>query len=153
MKIISSLVVATALLTTTLSAKEGDFYAGLQWYGLSGKYDVTDQITAQAIVGLWGYSSLKSITGRVNYKFIQKNHTDFYAYGSLSSWSWSSSVYGDETVFGFGAGVGAEYDIRGINRNFIPLFISADIGVQVASFDHYDNFAGLGIGLGVHYKF
>jgi len=152
MKIISSLVVAAALLTTTLSAKEGDMYAGLQWYGLSGKYDVTDKITAQAIVGLWGYTGLTSITGRVNYKFIEKNFYNIYAYGSVSSWSWSDSYY-DETVFGFGAGGGAEYDIRGINRNFIPLFISADLGIQVASFDHYGSFAGLGLGVGVHYKF
>jgi hypothetical protein len=152
MKIISSLLVATALLTTTLLAKEGDKYIGLQWYGLSGKYDVTDKISAQAIVGLWGYSGLTSVTGRVNYKFKEQNFYNIYAYGSLSSWSWSNSLH-SETVFGFGVGAGVEYDIRGIDRNFIPLFISADLGVQVASFDYYNNFAGLGLGIGVHYKF
>jgi len=152
MKIISSVIVATALLTSTVSAKEGDAYLGLQWYGLSGKYDVTDQITAQAIVGLWGYSGLTSVTGRINYKFKEKKHYNMYGYGSISSWSWSNSFY-DETVLGFGGGAGIEYDIRGIDRNFIPLYISADIGVQVASFEHYGSFAGLGIGLGLHYKF
>jgi hypothetical protein len=152
MKLISSLLVASALLTSTVSAKEGDMYAGVQWYGLSGKYEVTDKLGVQAIVGLWGYSSLTSITARVNYKFKEEKDYNIYAYGSLSSWSWSNSLY-DETVFGFGAGAGVEYDIRGINRNFIPLFLSADVGIQVASFDHYGSFSGLGIGLGVHYKF
>jgi len=152
MKIIASMLIAFTLFVTTSSAREGDTYLGLQWYGLSGKYDVTNKITAQGIVGLWGYSGLTSITGRLNYKFKEKNHYNLYGYGSLTSWSWSNSYY-DETVFGFGIGAGAEYDIRGIDRSFIPLFVSADIGLQVASFDHYGGFGGLGIGLGVHYKF
>jgi len=152
MKIISSLLVACTLLTTTASAQQGDTYLGLQWYGLSGKYEVTNKISAQAIVGLWGYTGLTSITGRINYKFKEKNDYNFYGYGSLSSWSWSDAYY-NETVIGFGAGVGAEYDIRGIDRDFIPLYISADIGLQVASFAHYGSFGGLGIGTGIHYKF
>ena len=147
-----SMVIAVVLLTSASSAKEGDIYAGLQWYGLSGKYDVTDKMTAQAIVGLWGYSGLTSVTGRILYKFKEKRDYNLYGYGSVSSWSWSDTFY-DETVFGFGAGAGGEYDIRGIDRNFIPLFISLDLGIQVASFDHYGGFAGLGLGLGVHYKF
>ena len=152
MKFISTIIVALVLLTSTTFAKEGDKYLGLQWYGLSGKYDITDNLSAQAIVGLWGYTGLTSVTGRINYKFKEQNFYNLYGYGSVTAWSWSNSLY-DETVFGFGAGVGAEYDIRGINRNFIPLFLSADLGLQVASFDHYGGFAGLGLGLGVHYKF
>jgi len=152
MKIISSILIVFTLLLTTSSAREGDAYLGLQWYGLSGKYDLTNKITAQGIVGLWGYSGLTSITGRLNYKFKEQNHYNLYGYGSLTSWSWSDSYY-NETVFGFGIGAGGEYDIRGIDRNFIPLFISADIGLQVASFEHYGGFGGLGIGLGIHYKF
>ena len=152
MKFISSLVVATALLTTTLSAKEGDTYLGLQWYGLSGKYDINDKVTAQAIVGLWGYTGLTSITGRINYKFQEERFYNMYGYGSITSWSWSNSLY-DETVLGFGAGAGFEYDMRGLDRDFIPLFVSADLGIEVASFEHYGSFAGIGIGLGLHYKF
>jgi len=152
MKIIASMLIAFTLLVTTSSAKQGDTYLGLQWYGLSGKYDITNKITAQGIVGLWGYAGLTSITGRINYKFREKNHLNLYGYGSLTSWSWSNSYY-DETVFGFGVGAGAEYDIRGIDRSFIPLFVSADIGLQVARFSHYGGFGGLGIGLGLHYKF
>ena len=145
-------MVALVLLTSTTFAKEGDKYLGLQWYGLSGKYDITDNLSAQAIVGLWGYAGLTSVTGRINYKFKEQNFYSLYGYGSVTSWSWSNSLY-DETVFGFGAGAGAEYDIRGIDRNFIPLFISVDLGLQVASFKYYGGFGGLGLGLGIHYKF
>lgn len=152
MKIISSVIVATALLATNVSAKSGDAYLGLQWYGLSGKYDITNKVTAQAIVGMWGYAGLTSITGRVNYKFQEGRFHNFYGYGSLTSWSWNDSYY-DETVIGFGVGAGGEYDIRGIDRGFIPLFISADIGLQYASFRYYGGFGGLGLGLGLHYKF
>ena len=152
MKFISAIIVAMVLFTSTSFAKQGDWYAGLQWYGLSGKYDMTNKLTAQGIVGLWGYSGLTSITGRVLYKFKQGRDYNFYGYGSLTSWSWSNSYY-DETVFGFGVGAGGEYDIRGIDRSFIPLFVSLDLGVQVASFEHYGGFGGLGLGLGLHYKF
>ena len=146
-----SLLLSTLLLTS-IHAKQGDMYAGLEWYGLSGKYDVTDKVTAQAIGGFWGYSGLTSFTGRGLYKFKEQDNYSLYGYGSVSSWSWSGYGY-NETVIGFGGGAGAEYDIRGIDRDFIPLFVSLDLGLQVASFDHYGGFAGLGIGLGVHYKF
>jgi len=145
-------LVVLALLSSTIDAKEGDFYAGLESYGLSGKYDVTDKITAQGIVGVWGYNSLTVMTGRGLYKFKEKEHYDFYGYGAISSWSWDNAYY-DETVIGFGAGVGAEYDIRGIDPEFIPLYLSADIGLQMANFDHYNGFSGLGLGFGLHYKF
>ena len=152
MKFILTIIAAIVLLTSTTFAKKGDTYLGLQWYGLSGKYDMSNKLTAQAIVGLWGYSGLTSITGRINYKFKEKNFYNLYGYGSLTSWSWSDSYY-DETVFGFGVGAGGEYDLRGIDRGFIPLFISLDLGLQVASFKHYGGFGGIGLGLGIHYKF
>lgn len=154
MNVLKKTLISLAILGSTLpaTAKTGDMYLGLQWYGLSAKYDVNNKITAQAIAGLWGYAGLTSITGRVNYKFKQTRYANFYGYGSVSHWSWSNSFY-DESIFGFGAGAGAEYDIRGIDKSFIPLFISADLGLHVASFKHYGGFGGLGIGLGVHYKF
>jgi len=141
-----------ALLLTGVDAKEGEFYAGFESYGLSGKYDVTDKITAQGIVGAWGYNDLTVMTGRGLYKFKEKEHYNLYGYGAISSWSWSDAYY-DETVLGFGGGVGIEYDIRDIDPKFIPLYLSGDIGFQVASFDHYSGFSGLGLGIGVHYKF
>ena len=55
------LLILLALLSTTLQAKTGDIYACLEWYGVSGKYDVTDKVTAQAIFGAWGYNDLTSI--------------------------------------------------------------------------------------------
>jgi len=146
-------LVALALLSTVASADKGDFYAGIENHGISGKYDVSDKITAQAIIGVWGYGDLTSMTGRGLYKFKEKENFNLYGYGAITSWTWSNSYYGDETVVGFGAGAGAEYDIRGIDPEFIPLYINVDVGIQVASFDHYGGFGGLGLGLGLHYKF
>jgi hypothetical protein len=151
--ILSKSMVVIALLSTVASADKGDFYAGIENHGLSAKYDVNDKITAQAIIGVWGYDDLTSMTGRGLYKFKEKEHFNLYGYGAITSWTWSNSYYGDETVIGFGAGAGAEYDIRGIDPEFIPLYINFDLGFQVASFDHYGGFGGLGWGLGVHYKF
>ena len=145
-------LIALALLSTTLHAESGDIYAGLEWYGLSGKYDVSDKITAQAIVGAWGYNNLTSITGRGIYKVKQKNYYDLYAYGSGTSWMWDNG-FQKETVFGFGAGGGIEYDIRGLDQSLPAIYINADLGLQYANFSYYGGFGGLGLGLGVHYKF
>jgi len=145
-------LIIAALLTSTLHANEGDIYAGLEWYGLSGKYDVSDKITAQAIVGAWGYGNLTSYTGRGIYKFKQKDDYALYGFGSVTSWTWDNG-FDNESVFGFGAGAGVEYDIRGLNPELPPIYLNADLGLQVASFDRYGGFSTLGLGLGVHYKF
>ena len=145
-------LVVLALLSTTVDAKEGEFSAGAENHGASVKYDVSDKITVQGIVGVWGYGDLTSMTARGLYKFYEKEDYNLYGYGSVSSWSWDNTYY-DETVLGFGAGGGIEYDIRGIDPDFIPLYLSADLGFQVANFDHYGGFSGLGIGFGIHYKF
>ena len=148
-------LVVLALLSVTANADKGDFYAGVENHGISGKYDINDKLTAQAIIGVWGYGDLTSMTGRVLYKFKKKEHLDFYGYGAVSSWTWNSHnyYYKDETSIGFGAGGGVEYDIRGIDPEFIPLYINLDLGFQVANFNNYNDFSGLGWGLGLHYKF
>jgi hypothetical protein len=151
-KLKKSLVVI-ALLSTAANADKGDFYAGIENHGLSAKYDVTDKITAQAIIGVWGYGDVTSFTGRGLYKFKEKEDFKFYGYGAISSLTWSNDYYGDETVIGFGAGAGVEYDIRGLDPEFIPLYINFDVGMEVGSFDHYGGYTGLGWGLGIHYKF
>ena len=145
-------LILTALLTSLTHAKSGDIYAGLEWYGISGKYDVSDKITAQAIVGAWGYNNLTSITARGIYKFKQKDDYALYGYGSGTSWTWDNG-FTKETVFGFGAGGGIEYDIRGLDRSLPAIYLNADLGLQYANFRYYGGFGGLGIGLGVHYKF
>lgn len=145
-------LILVALLTSTLYANEGDIYAGLEWHGISGKYDVTDKVTAQAIVGAWGYNNLTSITGRGIYKFKTKDDYSLYGYGSLTSWTWDNG-FDNETVFGFGAGGGIEYDIRRLDRNLPAIYLNADAGLQVASFKNYGSFNTLGLGFGIHYKF
>ena len=59
MKFISTIVVTFMLLISTSSAKTGDIYGGLQWFGLSAKYDVNNKVTAQGIVSVFGFSDLQ----------------------------------------------------------------------------------------------
>ena len=151
-KIIQTTVLLSTLFLSNLNAKSGDIYAGLEWYGLSVKYDATDKVTAQIIGGLWGYSNILSVTTKGIYKFKERNYYTLYGYGALTSWAWDNGVE-NETVLGFGAGGGVEYDLRGLDREFIPLFVSADIGLQVAKFNHYRGFNGVGLEFGIHYKF
>ena len=151
-KIWKKSLITIAVLSNMLYAESGDFYAGVERYGISGKYDFIDKVTAQAIVGAWGFNNLTSITGRGLYKFKEQDFYDLYGYGSLTSWTWDNG-FDSETVFGFGGGVGIEYNIQGLDRDLPPIFISADGGLQVANFSRYGGFGGLGIGFGVHYKF
>ena len=83
MKILGKVLVVSALLVGSASAEQGDMYLGLDLDGLSGKYDVTDKITAQGIVGFYGYSGLTHITGRRLYKFKQEKNYNLYGYGSI----------------------------------------------------------------------
>ena len=144
-------------MTSHLSAADfsnKNIYAGLQssWpsHGLSVKMDFTDKITGQAVVGFLGTLNNYSVRGL--YKFKKEQFYDMYGYGSLGLWTWSDSFYADESVVGVGGGAGIEYDLRGLDSSFIPLFVSAELGLNIASFDHY-NFSSLGLGVGLHYKF
>jgi hypothetical protein len=55
------LLVVLALLSTIVNAKEGEFSAGAENHAASVKYDFTDKITAQGIVGVWVYGDLTSM--------------------------------------------------------------------------------------------
>ncbi len=137
--------------------KQKGFYAGIQSssyaYGLSGKMDFTDKITGQAIIGFFG--TINSYTARGLYKFKQDKFYDIYAFGALGILTWDgyySSLDRSETVMSFGAGAGVEYDLRGLDSNFIPLFVNVELQATMASFDYYD-FGFMSLGLGIHYKF
>jgi len=154
-------VALLTLLGASVSLSAGDFsgkniYAGFQstWpsHGLSVKMDFTDKITGQAVVGFLGDLSHYSVRGL--YKFKKEQFYNMYGYGSLGLWTWDSDYSGwkDESVVGVGGGAGIEYDLRGLDSSFIPLFVNAELGLNIASFDHYD-FSSVGLGLGVHYKF
>jgi len=155
MKLISSILLTTALLTTTVSAQDGDWYGGVQLSGLSIKKDISNNSTLQGIVNFWGYGydvDVFSFTGRYIRKVKQERYYNlFWAAGAgITTVSASNSNLG--TAIHAAAGVGAEYDVRGLDRNFIPLFISAEIDAGFVSVSGYGG-AGVGIDLGLHYKF
>jgi len=155
MKIISSMLVACALLTSSTSAYEGDWYGGAQLSGLSLKYDLTNDTTAQGIVNFWGYGynvDVLSFTGRYIKKVKQARNYNFYwaAGAGITTISGSNTNLG--TAFHGEAGIGAEYDIRGIDKDFVPIFISGELDAGFVSVSGYGG-AGIGLDVGLHYKF
>jgi hypothetical protein len=150
-----------ALAPTPSSAQEGDsqtrFGIGFQssWpaYGISGLYDLNEQITLQGIIGAFGTVTNLGVRGL--YRFQTEDKYDLYGFGTAGLWSYDYSI-DTENVIGFGGGAGIELDWRRIltpdDNSFPPLFSSIDIGFVVADFEYYD-FSGLVIGGGIHYRF
>lgn len=119
--------------------------------GISGMIDLTDAITAQAIIGFYG--NLKTYAGRGLYRFRKENFWNLYGYGMVGAWSYSL-VGESETVPGFGAGAGIEYDWRGWNPELPSISWNLELGLGVVNFDKVNyNFSTLLIGAGVHYRF
>jgi hypothetical protein len=155
MKLISSMLVVSVLLTSSVSAQDGDWYGGVQLSGLSIKKDISNDSTIQGIVNFWGYGydvDVLSVTGRYIRKVTQKKNYNLYwvAGAGVTTVSASNSNLG--TAFHGEAGVGAEYDIRGLDKDFIPLYISAELDAGFVSVSGYGG-AGVGIDIGLHYKF
>ncbi len=139
----------------TDSIKDNGVYVGFQssWpsYGISAKMDVGDKMAVQGIIGFLGTVNSYSLRGI--YKFQREQFYNLYGFGSLGILTWGGvGSYGSESVFGFGAGGGVEYDLRGIDSSFIPIFINLELGITIANFDNY-SFGSTGVGLGLHYKF
>lgn len=145
--------------TSAQGAQEPDafrFGVGFQssWpaWGLSGTIDVTEQVTAQAIVGAFG--TLTTVGARGIYRFTQEETYNMYGYGTVGMWRYPGIIR--ENVVGFGGGAGIEFDWRRIfsnqNGTFPPLFTTIDLGLVVANFEHYD-FSGFTVGSGLHYRF
>ncbi len=149
-------ILGTASQVTAADFSDKNLYAGFQssWpsHGLSLKMDFSDKITGQAVVGFLG--ELNNYAVRGLYKFKKEQFYNMYGFGSLGLWTWDSDFVGwdDESVIGLGGGAGIEYDIRGLDRTLPPLFVNAELGLNIASFDHY-NFSSVGLGVGLHYKF
>ena len=137
------------------SLNTNNVYVGLQSsypaHGLSLKMDLDSKISVQGILGFLG--TINSYTVRGIYKFKKEQFYNLYGFGSLGMMSWNgSSTYADETIFGIGGGGGLEYDLRGIDRTFIPLYLNFELNFNLTDFDHY-NMSVAGLGLGLHYKF
>ena len=147
-----------------LNMKETKYGVGYQGTfpanGLSGMMDVNENITAQAIFGLFG--DLKTYAGRGLYRFRKEAYWDMYGYGMIGAWSYTGLEVGagltlkktTETVLGFGAGVGIEYDWRGWDAKLPPIFWNLELGIGMVNFDKVDyNFSTLLLGAGIHYRF
>lgn len=120
--------------------------------GLSLKYRMSDAFTAQGIAGFFG--SVNSYTARGLLAFNSGPFYDIYAYGSVGLWRWSGNrFFRSESAFGVGAGVGFEYDMRGLAPELPPFFASAELGASFANFDNFSGFSTLGVGLALHYRF
>ena len=139
------------------------FQASWPAYGLSGLYDVNEQITAQAVLGFLG--TVTSFTGRGIYRFQREDLYNLYGFGEAGVLSWSGATRLDddlrvvdrrENVLGIGGGAGIELDLAEAfaseTDTFPPLFASLEIGLTFSRFEYY-NLSLLGIGGGIHYRF
>lgn len=136
------------------------FQSSFPAWGISGSMDINETITAQAIIGF--FSGLKTYAGRGLYRFKKEQYWEIYGYGMLGLWSYDGVRFRSgvgledhtETVLGFGAGAGLEYDWRAFNPDLPPLFWNFELGVGFVEFDEVDyDFSALLIGVGVHYRF
>jgi hypothetical protein len=156
-KTIKGLLTTTLLIVSTqsiLNAKEtigvGFQSSGFSSNGLSVKVDLTDEYGVQAIGGFFGDVTNYSIRGL--YTFQNKKNYNLYGYGSVGMWKIDYTFLDDESVVGYGAGAGVEYDLRALSPSFIPLFVNFELGIDVVKFDN-DSYGGFTTGLGLHYKF
>lgn len=150
-----SIAIATAV---SVPAVQADFFSdrsvavGLQGAGPSVRVPVNETVKGQLIVGALG--SVTSAQVRGLRAFGDNQNVDFYGYGSVGMWFWDGGrYYGSETNFGAGLGVGLDYDIRKAAPDMPPIILSAELGANFVSFDHYSSFSMMSVGLGVHYQF
>lgn len=137
-------------------------------WGISGMLDVTPNVSIQGILGPLG--DLKTYAGRGIYKFKKGPYWNAYGYGMLGAWSYQpvADFYSGgllymgtkgetETIVGFGAGAGIEYDWRGLGAGFSdlpPIWWSTEIGLGKLDFKKSEqDYSGIWFGVGAHYRF
>lgn len=104
-----------------------DLYIGFQATppssGVSIRKDLSNTVSIQGIFDILG--DQRSYSGRGIYKFQDNLFWDIYGFGEAGIWNWDRGYQRpkDENAFGYGLGIGAEYDLRGLDSNFIPLFM------------------------------
>ena len=152
----SSLLLAQDLSYPRLGVgMQANFPAG----GLSVKADLTEQHSAQAVIGIFGPFS--SYYGRYSFNFNETGD-DFrikpYLYGQAGIFNYDYPGFDentfqlvDETESDFGFGVGA-----GIEWHYAPftdkLRFNIEIGYGKVDFEFYD-FKSISFGGGIHYYF
>ncbi len=164
-KILNGLVkaiAATGVLITTIASAQANLLTdnsialgletGTLTGGLSLKMPYTEQITAQGVIGAIG--TVTTFSARGLYHFSNYQAARVYGFGSAGLWTWNgNAAFGSETAFGFGAGVGLDYDLQKAFSNMPPLSVNAEVGANLVSFDNYTGFNPLSIGVGLHYRF
>ena len=118
--------------------------------GLSGRMEISDKLSAQAIVGVFGDVSNYTLRGRYHLATDQK--WDAYAYVSAGLYTWEDDDFAGENEFGVGAGIGMEYDWQNLDAGFPPITWSFELDMNTAEFDNYD-YSKFAIGIGAHYRF
>lgn len=129
--------------------------------GLSGMVDVSDKFALEGLLGVFGI--LKSYGGRILYRFKKETYWNAYGYGMVGAWSYPGyKISADylslektrETVLGYGAGAGIEYNWKALNPNLPPLFFNLELGLGSVDFKEINyNVSAFMLGAGVHYRF
>jgi opacity protein-like surface antigen len=124
--------------------------------GISGKVNVTEKHTGQAVVGIFGPFS--SYFGRYayNFKSEEKNFGNLkpYLFGQVGYYIYDFEGYfgvptEKEKSVGFGAGGGIEWNIKNFSDN---LKFNIEISYNRVDFELYD-FKSIMFGFGIHYQF
>ena len=118
------------------------------------KLETSPKVSVQALFDFMGEE--KSYSFRGIYKFRDNQFYNIYGFAEIGLWDWDGGYHNSykETAFGYGVGGGVEYDLRGLDRGFLPLFISAELNIYSIDFnDYYYDEDGLGLGFGLNYKF
>ncbi|MDI6703844.1 MAG: hypothetical protein QME40_04150 [bacterium] len=156
------LLISSVALAQGIEDKTKRFGLGLQCsfpaWGISGMMDVADNLSLQGVLDLFG--DLKTYAGRGIYRFNKEPYWNVYGYGMIGAWSYSY-YYGwpiylkiTETVMGFGAGVGIEYDWKALSPDLPPICWNLEAGLGSVGFKKvYYPFSTFMIGVGAHYRF
>jgi hypothetical protein len=118
-------------------------------WGLSGIYDLSDNVSAQAIAGM--AFNWTTVSGRALVRFNRRPFIDPYGYGMVGFWRWTGSA-AHQTQPTFGAGAGVDVDLRILLPELPPIFANFEVGIGRATIG---NFGGmfLAFGSGLHYRF
>lgn len=155
---------ADSIGVTTVGVQGGRYGVGFasSWpaYGLSGTLQVSEKMTAEAVLGFLG--TISNFGGRLWYRFNRSPKYDFYGFGAASLYRYRYTTYDSrfeirratENVLGIGGGAGLEIGLQSFfeDEELPPIFFNWEIGLSVASFEYYD-FSSFIFGGGIHYRF
>lgn len=148
---------------STVGVQGGRYGIGLasSWpaYGISGTIQVSETLTGEAVLGFFG--AVSNFGGRIWYRFNRNETYDIYAYGGVGVYRYTGfdSILLDlnrsESVVGLGLGAGIEAGLPKLfdDEDLPPIFLNAELGLALASFEYYSGFSALTLGFGVHYRF